>query len=337
MKQMKSLAIQAFLVGVLLVTAIPASAERTLTVQVNHSDRVEIQSETQTGGSEASFRFKAEQPNSSGSWPKLAVEVEKETSGQNGTGVEVEFRAAFREAFEFSDANGNGRQDPQESRVSTVRFDSLNFAPLEVATETANGVAGYKVTIRGTQGGFAFGLVSHTFPSQTELNGSLLPDQAIKVDVVLEGYPFVSGTSLLGLEIGAESTVQREPEFRDASHSAEITVERGTAFFRWTPEARVDGRRAPVGAVWQADGDRLFLYYPHGNSIVHDPMLGFESGPSLMPILVVVGAAGAIVITAGVLTLIRRRRRGGADLSRTPRKGAAGSKKDKTSSDTKLW
>ncbi len=301
----------ALLVGVLLIAAIPAAGhERSLTVEVEDDAQVEIRSETDIATGEVDFRFRASQSGR----PKLAIQVEKER--ENGTTeveTEIEFSAAFREVFEFEDANGNGIQDSEEARLSSVRLESLNYAPVGVESHSADGIDGFKVTIGGTQDAFFFGLVSYIFPSNAQINGTPVPEQAVKVDILLEGYDFTSDSSLLGLEIGAESTVERETEFEDGSESIEVTIERGTAFFRWAPEAKVDGQMAPVNAQWRADGERLFLYYSHGDIIVHDPMLGFELAPPSTFLnattVALMGAFALVAVTVGILALRRKAQR----------------------------
>ncbi len=285
----------------------PVSAhQRTLTVEAQDA-AVEIRSETSAKGSEVDFRFRAVRD---GNLPKLVLAVEGETLNRSGeANIELEFRAIFRAVFEFEDANGNGRQDSQEARLSTVPLDTLAFAPMQVTNDSAGGVAGYEVSLEGTLGGFSIGLVSHVFPSEVRMNGTVVSEQSAKVDIAISGYGFTSGTSILGLEIGTESTVQRKTESRDGTDSVETSDGRGTAFFRWESQARVDGRLAPVNAVWQADGDRLFLYYPHGNVIVHDPLLGFELFSSPFPILIAVGVAAAVAVAVGILAYRRKKRR----------------------------
>ncbi len=289
--------------GTLILLAVPAAAhERGLTVEVDEDTRVEIRSESQVAADEIDFKFKAESANR----PKLAVAVEKER--ENATvevEIEVEISAAFREVFEFEDSNGNGLQDSNEDRLSEVRLDSLSFAPVDVVSHQMDGLDGFKVTLLGTKGGFSFGLVSYIFPSEATINGTLVPEEAVKVDILMEGYDFVSETSLLGLEIGAESSVEQETEFEDGSESVEVHIARGTAFFRWAPEAVVDGQVSPVEAQWRSLDDRLFLYYSHGEVIVHDPLLGFEAaGPSAFLNATTFVLVGGIALAAAVAGLI---------------------------------
>ncbi|MEE9600747.1 MAG: hypothetical protein V3W22_03475 [Thermoplasmata archaeon] len=308
MTGMKATILGALLVVALLVAAVPAAAhERTLSIEIDDDARLEIRSETEISADEVDFRFKAEHT----SRPKLAVEVEKETENETvEVEVEIEFSATFREVFEFEDANGNGVYDPEEALLSSVRLDNLTFAPIEVASHSADGIVGFKVTMLGTQDGFSFGLVSYIFPSSAQINGTLVPEQAVKVDILLEGYRFTSDTSLLGLEIRAESSVEQETEFEDGSEEVRVNIERGTAFFEWAPVAQVDGQSVPVTAQWQAEGDRLFLYYPHGDVIVHDPMMGFKLGTSSTflnsSMIVMVGVLALTVVALGIVVFRRK-------------------------------
>ncbi len=295
------------MVSILLLGAVPAAAhERTLTIEVEDDAKVEIRSETAVSEGEVDFRFKAEHMTR----PKLAIAVEKETENETvETEVEIEFSATFREVFEFEDANGNGVQDPEEAQLSSVRLDTLTFSAIEVANYSVDGLEGFKVTIHGTQDGFSFGLVSYIFPSSAQISGILVPEQAVKVDILLEGYSFTSDASLLGLEIRVESTVTQETEFEDGGEEVKVVVERGAVFFEWASEAQVDGEAALVTAQWRPGGEQLLLYYPRGEIIVHDPLMGFEFAASsafLSPtIFVLVGVSTLAAVTIGVLAFRR--------------------------------
>lgn len=301
----------AVLAVALLAMAGPAAAhERSLTLEVEDHNRVEIASETAVPEGEVDFRFRAIAEGR----PKLAVQVEQEL--ENGTAeveTEVEFSATFREVFEFADTNGNGVLDSDETRLSTIRLGTLAYEPIEVASHSQGGLEGFRVTLRGTQDGFSFALVSYLFPDNAVVNGTPVPEEAVKVDILIEGYPFTVETSLLGLEIGVESTVEQEMEVEtddEGGGQVTVSVERGTAFFEWSPEATVDGEVASVGAQWRPELDRLFLYYPHGNAIVHDPLLGFRVGASSSLLnATTVGLLAGVGAVGFVLVLLAWRRR----------------------------
>lgn len=298
------------LTAALLMGTLPVAAhERGLSIETEDHNRVEISSETEVSDDEVDFRYRVEAEGR----PKLAIQVETESGNDTlETETEVEFSAAFREVFEFEDDDGDGVQDADEDVLSSIRLDDLTYEPLQVAPHVAGGQEGFRVTLTGSEGTFSFGLVSYIFPQDAVLNGTPVPEEAVKVDILLSGYPFVSETSSLGLEIGAESTVEREIEGEgDDGEEITLSVERGTAFFQWAGEALVDGDSAAVTASWRADQERLFLYYPHGDAIVHDPLLGFRVG-TLVPsplnattFLFVAGAGAALLVAA---LLIRRRR-----------------------------
>ncbi len=300
-------AFAAVLLAACLLATPAAAHERTLTIETEDGSRVEIRSESAVANGEVDFKFRARQPEDSNR-PRLAVAAERET--ENGTieeELEVEFAATFREVFEFEDANGNGVQDGTEPRLSTIRLETLTYDPLDIADRSVEGVTGFQVTIQGTREGFTFRLVATVLPADAHVNGTLVPEQAVKVDIVLEGYPFESPTSLLGLEVGAESTIEQEMEFEDEDRSVEVSTQRGTAFFRWEPEAIVDGQSRPVHSQWRADGQRLVLFYPHGDSIVHDPLLGFDLGSNAWPTVAVLGGVGIGAAAIGIFALRRRK------------------------------
>lgn len=297
------------LTAVLLMGALPVAAhERGLSIETEEHNRVEISSETDASGDEVDFRYRVEAEGR----PKLAIQVEKET--ENGTvevETEVEFSAAFREVFEFEDDDGDGVRDVDEDVLSSIRLDDLTYEPLQVAPHAAGGQDGFRVTLMGSEGNFSFGLVSYIFPQDAVVNGTPVPEEAVKVDILLSGYPFDSETSSLGLEIGAESTVEQEIEDQgEDGEEITVSVERGAAFFQWSGEALVDGDLAAVSASWRADQERLFLYYPHGDVVVHDPILGFRVGSVPSPLnataFVVVAGVGVALLLIALLVWRRR-------------------------------
>lgn len=307
----------AALVLLLLVALMPPMVEahdRELTIETEEGNRIEILSETPATEGEVDIRFRAETTGR----PKLAVAAELETGNDTvEQETDVEFSAAFRMAFEFEDSNGNGIQDTEESALSFLRLETLTYDPIAVVAHSSGGLEGFKVTLLGERDGFSFGLVSYIFPSEAVVNGTPVPEQAVKVDILMEGYPFTSEASLLGLEIGVESTVEREIEFEETRETVEVSTERGTAFFQWSPEAQVDSQSVSVTSLWRSQDNRVFLYYQQGQSIVHDPLLGFGplgGSPLLNPTsLALIAIAGLAALALGIALYVQwsRKSRGG--------------------------
>lgn len=306
----------------LLLSVVPVSAhERGLTIDVDDADKVEIRSRGEIPGlfhPEVDFRFRAESDG-----PKLTVQAENETEFANGTieiEIEIELSADFRLVFEFEDDNGNGIQDIDEPILSSMELGDLVYDAITIenvsSTEVAPpgpGIDGFKVSILGSDAdGFSFGLVSYIFPDDAQLNATLVPEQAVKVDIAFNRYNFTSDTSMLGLEIWLNSSTTNVTEFGDDS----VSTENGTAFFEWASQALIDGEKMTVASqsvtfvTSQSESVILFLFYPHGSSILHDPLLGFAVSeiavfPSTTLVIVAVVSVAIMLLTLAAILATR--------------------------------
>ncbi|MFQ6013055.1 MAG: hypothetical protein ACE5LS_05370 [Thermoplasmata archaeon] len=245
---------------------------------------------------------------------------------------EVEMRIEYRELFEFED-DGDGAFSPLDDEIrQTVAIGTLPILDLRNSPFDTGAQTGQRINVTyafpGSSGG-TFELVFWVLGLVTEIDGVPLRPTETKIDIRITNFPFLSTTSRLAL--GLE--VKTEFELEDPGVTFEqvtATGEEFTAFFRWMPDAvTVDG--TPASAVVtivrqetevEVRGDegesenetRLFLAYPQGSAIVHDPKVGILAVagvvlPVLGPSLAVygVGLATALLLVLGVWAWNRRR------------------------------
>ncbi|MHA2058301.1 MAG: hypothetical protein ACXACG_09300, partial [Candidatus Thorarchaeota archaeon] len=151
----------------------------------------------------------------------------------------------------------------------------------------------------------------------------------VKIDVYIRGFNFTEVDSLLALkvELSTELETSFDEETEDeedgrAIDEAEIDVllTDVTGFFSWKESAEIDGVthlvNSSIHEVTATEQD-IYLSYPQGSDIVHDPKIGFENllltGGNPLPIAEVLVdnilpiSLGVAIIVIGVIAVGRRR------------------------------
>jgi hypothetical protein len=115
---------------------------------------------------------------------------------------------------------------------------------------------------------------------------NITPEEA-KIDFVVDDFPFQANGTRLDLQVEVDAAYEARGSAADASG---VTLPAGEAagYFRWLPNATVDGAVRDVGSRVDAiesateDGETETQYvvhmaYAQGDSIVHDPTFGVQS------------------------------------------------------------
>ncbi|MHA1963449.1 MAG: hypothetical protein ACW97G_02585 [Candidatus Thorarchaeota archaeon] len=290
-------------------------------VTINATDTyVEIESELESGGVEDSFEIEVE-VGLNGAEFKIEFETE---SGTNET--EREFEVEFDELIEYLDVNGNGVYDDSvDTDIQTLEL--VSFEPIVYTLEnTADGPV-HIIDVLTTDG--VFGARVYAVGDFTEINGSVIAPTQVKIDVYIRGFNFTEVDSLLALkvELSTELETSFDEETEDeedgrAIDEAEIDVllTDVTGFFSWKESAEIDGVthlvNSSIHEVTATEQD-IYLSYPQGSDIVHDPKIGFENllltGGNPLPIAEVLVdnilpiSLGVAIIVIGVIAVGRRR------------------------------
>ncbi len=256
-------------------------------------------------------------------------ELDYEIQSQNRLSIEMQYRdqagseqanvqmtVTFRQMLEYEDNDGDGHLGPGDEIVSTYDLEKAQWDNLEHTDESAeDGKKIHTITARTSDGVFA--MVSHTTETQTQTQwGELSPNQ-MKIDLIVEDYPWTRTTTRLALRATVENqgtiTHISDPAQRQYMGENEAGIESNdngnVGFYTWVRSADVDGTSSQVKARVSNDGEGTSLQfnYAQGDSIIHDPKLGvpmldeglFDVMERLMPYLAALGA-GAIVIGAAV-------------------------------------
>lgn len=228
----------------------------------------------------------------------------------------VQMTVGFRQLLEYVDRDGDGVLDAGDEIVSTYDMEEATWDDLTHGEEAGEG--GKMVhTITARTGDGVFAMVSHTTETRTMTQHGELAPNMMKIDLVVEDYPWTRANTRLALRATVETegpvTTLTDPAQRqymgENEGGIEVLEDGNTGFYTWVRSAEVDGASSQVGTRVSndAEGTSIHFNYDHGDYIIHDPKLGvtlldeglFDVMERLLPYLAVVGL-GAVVIGAAV-------------------------------------
>ena len=289
--------------------------EVTVTVTPTHA---EIESKLQSGGTEDAFKIEVDIDGS----VEFKVQFESEIAANE---TETEFKVGFDQIVEFIDINDNGVYDDEiDTELQTLELSS--FEPLAYTTENISGILVHIFDVLTTDG--IFGARIYATGDFTNINGSVIAPTQVKIDVFIHNFNFTESTSQLALQVHIETSLETsfdnqtedEDEGRAADEAAiDVLMTDLNGFFSWKESAEIDGVAHMVNSSIHevsATEQEIYLNYPQGNEIIHDPKIGFEnlllvagtSGTNLLAsnYLPIIAAVGAIAII-GVIVVAKRR------------------------------
>ncbi|MHA1217849.1 MAG: hypothetical protein ACTSSN_04445 [Candidatus Heimdallarchaeaceae archaeon] len=253
---------------------------RSITIEYD-DDEATVESQFSSGEVENSFT--AEMKATSGGL-EYSLEFEKEIDSNE---TEIEFEITLSKLIEFIDENGNGTYEPLiDTIASEYEIDTYN--PIEYSVETINNHTVHVFTVETSDGVFSstmyvsgeFVLINETFITPTEF----------KFDILINNFTFTEADSYLALKIELESELEvdyeEDEETEDekegrSSDEQEVEIDYGnyTGFFSWLKTATVDNIEYDINASQienVSDVGIMYLSYPQGDEIIHDPKAGIE-------------------------------------------------------------
>lgn len=296
-------------------------AERDVRVEVSGTTAVlKLERESTDAEDEVKITYSADE-----GVMKLEYETENATLES-----EAELKVEFREIVEFEDADGDGAYTPDVDRsLATIRIDSLPWSiagPDDVTS--ASGVAGKRLTgVASLPEGGNVSFVLKAFGGFAEVNGTSLRPTDVKIDILLHGYAYSSGTSQLALLVRTEQEAEAETKVEGgegAPLGVVATLGEVQTYFTWADEALADGVMRPVQTTvveseTASEEDetktesRFYFSYPRADDLNHDPVLGLASASSApatgakgTPAPGIAALVGALALAAGVARRSRR-------------------------------
>lgn len=206
--------------------------------------------------------------------------------------LEAEVKVELFDLLEWRDLNGNGRYDPESAAelVQKIGLGDLTPRSLDRSTVTVDGKEGVKLVGLSANPSkyptLKLTLTLYTFGEFLKMEGASLEPTSVKFDILIEGFPFQRDDTSLALYAKAE--LESEGKVTGAAGKGEeaiaARVGKFVSFFSWSSTVTVDGQpRTLQQAVVKQEEKRgaeaslvseLYLLYPRGSSILHDPKLG---------------------------------------------------------------
>jgi hypothetical protein len=295
------------------------SNDREVTVSVTPT-HAEIESQLESSGTEDSFKIEVDIGEGG---VEFKIEFETESTVNSS---EREFEVDFDSLIEYIDVNENGVYDDSvDTDIQTLEL--ISFEPIAYSTGNVSGVPVHIFDVMTSDGIFAARI--YATGDFANINDSIIAPTQVKIDVMIHNFNFTDDNSLLALkvELGSEletsfdNSTEDEDEGRAVDEAAlDFIMTDINGFFSWKESAEIDGVTHVVNSSIHevsATETEIFLNYPQGNEIIHDPKIGFESlliasasnpiGDLLQSDYLPIIAIAAAIAVIGVIVIAKRR------------------------------
>lgn len=248
------------------------------------ADQIQIESSLRSGDIKDKIQLKITNDSEG-----LNIEVgyESEITSENITLLDLEFGIIFRKLIEFVDSDVDDIYDPLVDvtiqEINFTDFQTVKYSQISIADDTKLHYFG----VNTTDGVFT----AHIYFSEEFhiINGSLVTPVQTKIDIEITNFPYLNSSSQIALYISLESEndyegeEDTEDEILDyASNEKGVISEMNniTGIFTWNNNATIDNiSKAILNSsldIDDYDGDeqKLYLNYPRGMHIYHDPKVG---------------------------------------------------------------
>jgi len=298
------------------------SHKRDISIEIE-SNQVQIESSMRNGDQKDEIQLKLTFESEG-----LSIEIsyESEMSSENSTTeLELEFKVTFRKLIEFVDVDDDGiYNSSNDDTIQEVPLDSFQpviYKPINISDDTLL----HYFIVNTTDGVFA----AHIYLVEEFdiVNGTFIKPTQTKIDIEITDFNYISGSSQLALYTKLESELEyEEDEHTENEEEGHASDEKGViasntdyaGFFTWTENATIDGvSKKVLGSPIEVDDDdeneqKLYLNYPRGNHIYHDPIMGVMEFPKAsleLPIIAIVSIISVVGIGGVLLVVMLRRRR----------------------------
>ncbi len=255
------------------------------------------------------------------------LELELEFEEENDTlETEIEFEVKFTEIVEYRDTVVDGLYyGSDDETIQVLKLD--DFKPIN-----------YTVEITGTDTVHVFYVetVDEVFSATLYVSGEfanisdvIVAPTQVKIDVGIHNFNYTEDDSVLALKVKLESELEVDYEEDDDTEDeeqgrsndfeeSEVDISLGdyAGFFSWIETAMVDGVEQEVKATpldISTEETKLYLNYPRGSEIIHDPKIGLSD---LLPTTGFLGsnnmafiALAALLAIPGLALLFRKKNR----------------------------
>ncbi|MFX1390821.1 MAG: hypothetical protein ACFE9Z_12225 [Promethearchaeota archaeon] len=232
------------------------------------------------------------------------------------------FEVLFRGLIEFIEHNGDGVLDEEHDEVIS-EYGFHSFQPIDYSlTSISDDTNLHYLLFNTTDGVFA----THIYLVEefVYVDEILISPTEVKIDLEITNYDYQDENSQLALFTKlwseekcneGEETVDEKEGYATDEKDVNFQNDKYSGFFSWKETALIDGVEMDVltrEIVYEDDHhSKLFLCYPRGFHIYHDPKIGIFIGQSAegnLPIIITTGAISVIGISGIVVVLLKKRR-----------------------------
>ncbi|MFW9971320.1 MAG: hypothetical protein ACFFDF_14095 [Candidatus Odinarchaeota archaeon] len=227
----------------------------------------------------------------------INIELQYMSNYEEQNNIELNFSISFRKLIEFVDMDANGiYNDSIDQTLQVVEindFSQINYSQILLSPNTKL----HHVKL-GTKDGV---FTTHFYFSEefTTVNNSLITPSESKIDIEINNFNYTNPSSQLALYVNLESDsdYNKEEETEDESlgfaynESSVFTSNMSRiGFLSWKKSAIVDGNESEIlVSPIEVDDDnvseqKLYVNYPRGQEISHDPKLGVQGILKLIPL-----------------------------------------------------
>jgi len=298
--------------------------KRDIEIQIEPGE-FQVESTLRNGAQKDEIKLKIRYDNEGVS---IEIGYEEDISMENATELEVEFEVTFRKLIEFVDMDGDDIYNPSiDNTIQEYPIDS--FQPVIHSTSSISGDTVLHYFIVNTTDGI-FRAHIYLVEEFDIINGTFIKPTQTKIDIEINGFNYTHGSSQLALYTKLESEAEYEfDEHTENEEEGHTSDEKSVVaanidfagFFSWAENATIDGvSKGVLGSLPEVDEDdineqKMYLNYPRGDLIYHDPVMGIISvldTPSEMPltmifIVLIVSSVGIVGIILVVILRSRRR------------------------------
>ena len=238
-------------------------------LEVNaQKESAQIQSEVERAGIKEKFEAQVE----FSSQPVIEVRYK---SGGSFQDLESEMKLKISSLVEFTDTDSNGKIGTSDSILQEINLKDLGFKDLVFSqVDIGNGTIDNIIVAESTDGVFLIRF--HIVGQFATLGAISLKPTAIKFDLELQSFPFISTTSLIAIRFSAESSFEIKQEDSNRVGMAQ----NNPTYFSWMNTAKIDqqDRNVTTNIDFQSGNSvNIDLIYPQGSQIIHDPELGVHA------------------------------------------------------------
>lgn len=276
-----------FLLSIGFMATAQEKDKREVKVDLSQSKGV-IESESKVAGKEDELKIEFDNGSHN-----FNFEYESEDSGSE---LEAKIKVELLDLIEWRDVNGNGRYNPDVSQELVQKIGLGDLSPRSLNHEAieVEGVQGIKlVGVSADPAKYpdlTMTLTVHMFGQFLKLADTALEPTSMKFGIEIKGFPFQRDDTSLALysKVVMKAEDEADKIGGEGEEAIGARVGKYVSFFSWGTTVTVDGQPRPVGQTVQKHEQKaeegeselvseLYLLYPRGATILHDPKLGIRS------------------------------------------------------------